>query len=174
MANTATSSTWLLQAATATLTDLSTHLLATLPQLTSETRSLTHPRPIAQAIPISSKTCFGQPVPSMLDAARPHVLLTMPTHLPVAWLRTVSSSTHTYSRVMERTQDSTVLSTNRPSLRRPLPARVSTLVVSPTHMATLIVSPTPPPPAVPLSLVQLPRLQASLAHPPFKVSVPHS
>jgi hypothetical protein len=154
-------------------TDLSTHPLATLPQLTSETRSSTHLRLIARAMPISSKICFGQPAPSMLDAARSHVLLTMPTHLLVVWLRTVNSSTHTYSRVMERTQDSIVLSTNKPSLRRPRPVRVSTSVVSPTHMATLIPSPTPLPPAVPLSLVQLPRLQASLAHLLSRDSVPH-
>jgi hypothetical protein len=164
---------WLLQAATATLTDLSTHPLVTLPQLTSETRSSTHLRLIARAIPISSKTCFGQLVPSMLDAARPHVLLTMPTHLLVVWPRTASSSTHTYSRAMERTQDSTVLSTNKPSLRRPRPARASTLAASPTHMTTLMPSPTPLPLAVLLSLVQSPRLQASLAHPPFKDFVPH-
>jgi hypothetical protein len=165
---------WLLQAATATLTDPSTHPLATLPQLTSETRSSTHPRLIARAILISSKTCSGQPVPSTLDAVRLHVLLTMPTHLLVVWLRTASSSTHTYSRAMERTQDSTVLSTNKPSLRRPRPARVSTLVASPTHMATLIPSPTPLPLAVLLSLVKSPRLQASLAHPLSRDSVPHS
>jgi hypothetical protein len=59
-------------------------------------------------------------------------------------------------------QDSTVLSSSKPSHRRLLPARVLSLVASRTHMATLIPSPTQIPPVVLLYLAQSPRRLESL------------
>jgi len=163
---------WLSRAATATSTAPLTRPPATLPQLTLETQSSTHPRRIAPTTPTNSKICSGQVVPSMLDAARLRAQLTTPTRLLVVWLRLVSSSTHTSSRAMERTPGSIALSTNKLSLRRPRLAQALSSMVLLTHTDTLTPPPMPLRPVVPLSLVRLPRLRGSLALPLFKDSAP--
>lgn len=153
---------WSLRAATAMSTAQSTHPLATLPRPTSETRSSTHRRLIAPTTPINSRTCFGQPAPLILDAARPHVPLTTPTYLLVLWLRIANSSTPMSSKAMERMQGSTALSTSKPSLRRPQLAQALLSLVLPTLMGTPTPSPMPLRLVVLLSLVRLPQLRESL------------
>jgi hypothetical protein len=160
-------SMWLSQAATATSTDQSTHLLATLAHPTLETQSSVPPRLIAQAIATHSRATFGQPVLSMQDAVQLHALLTTPIRLLVVLLRLVSCSIRTFSKPMEKMQDSTVLSTNKASLLLPR-FRVPTWMASRIPLATPTPSPTPPLLAALPSPVRLPRLQASLAPPTFK------